>query len=230
MPGKKPLHFLRHISAQRANRSKLGCTIRSTPNDMEQHEEAQLARGLCEGHVDAWQRLYDAHAERVWQLVSRAMEPGSPDVADVVQETFLAAARSARTYDGDRGSLKSWLNGIVRRQVALYYRRQSRHRSPGAADAAIPGGRPIMANAVARDDANPTIALDVAERALQVRAALTELPADYEVLLTSKYIDGATVEQIATGENSTQEAIRSKLARARRAFRRAFRRDYPEMI
>ncbi len=197
---------------------------------MEQHEGAQLARGLCEGDVDAWQRLYDAHAERVWRLVSRAMEPGSPDVADVVQETFLAAARSARTYDGDRGSLTSWLNGIVRRQVALYYRRQRRHRSSGGADAVFQRGRPIMANAVARDDANPTTALDVAERALQVRAALTELPADYEVLLTSKYVDGATVEQIAAGENSTQEAIRSKLARARRAFRRAFRRDYPETI
>jgi RNA polymerase sigma-70 factor (ECF subfamily) len=183
---------------------------------------------LCEGDVDAWQRLYDAHAERVWRLVSRAMAPGSSDVADVVQETFLAAARSARTYDVSRGSLASWLNGIVRRQVALYYRREKRHSSASGASTLFRGDRCIRSGAVAPGDANPTTALDVAERASLVRAALTKLPTDYEVLLTSKYIDGATVEQIAVAESSTQEAIRSKLARARRAFRRAFRRDFPE--
>jgi len=195
---------------------------------MEQHEDSQLARGLCEGDVDAWERLYDTHAERVWRLVSRAMEPGSSDVADVVQETFLAAARSARTYDMSRGSLTLWLNGIVRRQVALYYRREKRHGSAGGSSAALEGALSVRAGAVAQSDGNPATALDVAERALQVRDALTKLPTDYEVLLTSKYIDGATVEQIAAAESSTHEAIRSKLARARRAFRRAFKGDSSE--
>ena len=196
--------------------------------DMQQHEESDIARGLCEGNVDAWQRLYDTHAERVWRLVARAMESGSSDVPDVVQETFLAAARSARTYDRARGSLTSWLNGIVRRQVALYYRRQERHRRAGGTGASFEGAQPITAGAVAHGNTNPATALDVAEQALQVRVTLNKLPADYEVLLTSKYIDGATVEQIATAERATQEAIRSKLARARRAFRRAFRGDSPE--
>ncbi len=195
---------------------------------MEQHEESQLARGLCEGNVDAWQRLYDAHAERVWRLVSRAMEPGTSDVADVVQETFLAAARSARTYDADRGSLTSWLNGIVRRQVALYYRREKRHGWASGAIAAVNGIRSVKAGTVTHSDTDPTTALEVTERASEVRTALTKLPADYEVLLTSKYVDGSTIEQIAVAESSTQEAIRSKLARARRAFRRAFRKDSPE--
>jgi len=196
--------------------------------DMQQHEESDIARGLCEGNVDAWQRLYDTHAERVWRLVARAMESGSPDVADVVQETFLAAARSARTYDRARGSLTSWLNGIVRRQVALYYRRQERHRRAGGTRVSFEGAQPITEGAVAHSNNNPTTALDVAEQALQVRAALNKLPADYEVLLTSKYIDGTTVQQIATAERATQEAIRSKLARARRAFRRVFGGGSPE--
>ena len=196
--------------------------------DMQQHEESDIARGLCEGNVDAWQRLYDTHAERVWRLVARAMESGSSDVPDVVQETFLAAARSARTYDRARGSLTSWLNGIVRRQVALYYRRQERHHRASGTRVSFEAAQPITEGAVAHGNTNPTTALDVAEQALQIRVTLNKLPADYEVLLTSKYIDGATVEQIATAERATQEAIRSKLARARRAFRRVFRGDFPE--
>ena len=183
MPTEKSLHFLRHISTQRANRSRLGRTIRSTPINMEQHEESQLARGLCEGDVDAWQRLYDAHAERVWRLVSRAMEPASSDVADVVQETFLAAARSARTYDVSRGSLTSWLNGIVRRQVALYYRREKRHCSARGASRPFRGERCIRSGALAPGDANPATALDVAERPSQVRAALMKLPCQHSELI-----------------------------------------------
>jgi RNA polymerase sigma-70 factor (ECF subfamily) len=69
----------------------------------------------------------------------------------------------------------------------------------------------------------PADSLADAELAGLVRDTLTELPADYEILLTTRYLDGASVEQIAGRENSTAVAIRSKLARARQAFREAFR-------
>ena len=59
--------------------------------------------------------------------VARLLGPNSADVADVVQETMLAAARSARTYDEVSGSLWNWLWGIARLQVALHFRKQKRH-------------------------------------------------------------------------------------------------------
>jgi RNA polymerase sigma-70 factor (ECF subfamily) len=55
-----------------------------------------------------------------------------------------------------------------------------------------------------------------------VRATLTELSADYESLLTAKYLDGISVEHLASQESCTSTAIRSRLARARQAFRQAF--------
>ena len=94
---------------------------------MDEQQERELARGLRQGEVMAWRALYDAFAERVWRTVARLMGPGSADVADVVQETFLAAARSARTYDPDRGTLWLWLWGIARRHVAVHYRKENRH-------------------------------------------------------------------------------------------------------
>ena len=71
-------------------------------------------------------------------------------------------------------------------------------------------------------DVTPADALAASETALLVRAALSELPADYEMLLTAKYLDGESVEEIAKRERSTEVAVRSKLARARQAFREAF--------
>src|SRR4249920_1732300 len=74
----------------------------------EQHER-RLARGLRDGKIDAWQALYDAFAERVWRGVARLLGGNGADVADVVQETMLAAAKSALSFDPERGSLWLWL-------------------------------------------------------------------------------------------------------------------------
>ena len=55
-----------------------------------------------------------------------------------------------------------------------------------------------------------------------MRTTLAELPADYGMLLTARYLDGETVGLIALRERSTETAVRSRLARARTAFREAF--------
>lgn len=189
---------------------------------MDDQQERDIARGLRAGDAGAWRSLYDAYAERVWRAVARLLGPESADVADVVQETFLAAARSARTYDADRGTLWLWLWGIARRHVALHYRRQGRQdrlRTAGEWLAAHDG--PVR-RGLHGGEATPPEVLEAAELSTLVRATLTELPADYETLLTAKYLDGASVEHIAGAVQSTAEAVRSKLARARSAFRQAF--------
>ena len=179
---------------------------------MDDRQQREVGRGLRDGSVEAWGALYDAYCRPVWRSVARRMGPRADEVADVVQETFLAAARSAGGYDATRGSLWMWLSGIARRQVALHYRKQKPQERIGQLDDLPAAGAPDV----------PGEALAKAELASMVRATLTELPLDYETLLTAKYFDGASVEQIAGWEQSSATAIRSKLARARRAFRRAF--------
>src|SRR5207248_116660 len=107
--------------------------------------------------------LYDAFAERVWRGVARLLGPNSADVADVVQETMLAAARSARTFDDGKGSLWVWLWGIARMQVALHYRKQQRHdRLKHTGDwLAASNGR--LARWLDGSDDSPTVLLEAAE-------------------------------------------------------------------
>ena len=186
---------------------------------MDSQQERAVAQGLRDGKPEAWRALYDAYAERVWRCAARLIGGNAADVADVVQETFLAAARSATTYDASRGTLWVWLWGIARRHVALHFRKQQRHDRLRQAEAwlAARNGE-LLGN---REDAPPEL-LEAAELATLVRVTLTELPADYELLLTAKYLDGESVDSIATQEQSTSQAVRSKLARARQAFRAAF--------
>jgi RNA polymerase sigma-70 factor (ECF subfamily) len=190
---------------------------------MDDQQERDVALGLRQGKVEAWRALYEAYAEQVWRAVARLLGPDSTDVADVVQETFLAAARSAAAYDPERGTLWMWLWGIARNRVALHYRQQGRFdRLRQAGDWLASCNGTVVGYLHGRSSALPEEALAAAELATLVRATLTELPEDYSLLLTAKYLDGLAVEDIARQVRSTATAVRSKLARARQAFREAF--------
>lgn len=186
-------------------------------------DEQSLARELVGGSAAAWRTLYDAFAEAVWRCVARRVGPHAAEVADIVQETFLAAARAARTYDPARGSLWIWLSGIARRQAALHFRRRqtrpSRSSEPQADRNRLSDWLDGHADGRADD---PADLLAAAETAAAVRETLRTLPLDYETLLVGKYLDGLSLEELAAAEESTADAISSKLARARRAFRDAF--------
>ena len=189
---------------------------------MNEQREDDIVRGLRQGEPDAWRALYDAYAPSVWNAVARRLGPCSADVADVVQETFLAAARTARHFDRSQGTLWSWLSGIARHHVAQYFRKQQRQtRVVQAAEALGPQHDKVMAWLEHREAA-PLDVLVTAEMALLVRATLASLSDEYEDLLTQKYLEGATVGQMADQRSASETAVHSKLARARQAFRHAF--------
>lgn len=189
---------------------------------MDTNAEREIAQGLKQGEQRAWQRLFEAYAEFLWKNVSRLVGNDSSIVADIVQETFLAAARSAKDFNPGRGSLWVWLSTIARAQVALYYRKQK------------PSIRLSQARQwwVSLDGAKfdwidvktdmPSDVLQSQELATLVRCALRNLPDDYQMLLLAKYVDNQPVSIIAEQMNCSQVAVRSKLARARKAFRKAF--------
>jgi RNA polymerase sigma-70 factor, ECF subfamily len=189
---------------------------------MDPQAEQTIALGLREGRTDAWQALYDAYARTVWQTVARQMGPDGSEVADVVQETFLGAARAARQYDATRGTLWQWLCGIARRQVAWHYRRRRRH-DPAQRPS---DGRPEQPVAdiqwLETGEPPPADQAAITELAEQIQAALARLPQDYETLLRAKYFDRVSVAELADSGRTTETAVRSKLARARQAFREVF--------
>lgn len=190
---------------------------------MDRDAEREIAKGLQEGDRRAWLQLYEAYAEPVWRNVSRLVGYDSTVAADIVQETFLAAARSARHFKPDRGSLWIWLWTIGRRQVALYYRKQEPSgllRRARAWWSSLDGEAFDWIEAKA--DMPPEI-LQSQELAALVRFTLSELPVEYQTLLLAKYVDGRAAGEVARQMGCSEVAVRSKLARARKAFRKAFR-------
>jgi RNA polymerase sigma-70 factor, ECF subfamily len=189
---------------------------------IDEHREREIARGLREGNPEAWHALYDEFARPIWQAVARQVGPQESEIADIVQETFMAAARGARQFNAGLGTLSMWLHGIARNNVALHFRKKMRHDRVNQTVRANPAlGRQLLPW-LEDQQADAGSALESAELAAVVRTVLTELPQDYETLLVAKYIDEVSVDALAVAEKSTPVAIRSKLARARQAFREMF--------
>jgi RNA polymerase sigma-70 factor, ECF subfamily len=181
-------------------------------------DQTDLIRGLREGRPNAWTALYDRYSADVWRYVARLVGPDAAAVADVVQETFLAAARSARQFDPALGSVWAWLTGIAHHQVKAHWRQAS--RAARLKTLAKSGALEVLRWL----DSTTEEAWERRELADLVRSVLAELPADYATLLAAKYMDEATLEELAQQTSSTVEATKSKLARARREFRAKFER------
>jgi RNA polymerase sigma-70 factor (ECF subfamily) len=189
---------------------------------MRTEPDGQIADGLRKGNPDAWGALYQTHFDAVWRSVARLVGPNSADIADVVQETFMAAARSVDSYDPKRGSLQLWLSGIARNHAGNHFRERRRQQRIGEGGDLAADVAERLAQWLDGRDPAPPVALATAEQAKAVRDVLAELPKDYSLLLVAKYCDNATAETIAQAEDTSAGAIRSKLARARRAFREIF--------
>ncbi len=185
---------------------------------LDEHDQLAVIRGLRDGSRAAWTALYDRYCADVWRYVGRLMGTQPADIADVVQETFLAAARSARQFDASRGTLWSWLAGIAHHQAAAHWRRSERTaRLRALAEAGAVELRHWLDG-----DESPHDVCERRETGDLVRAVLSQLPADYAALLSAKYLDDQSLDDLARRFGSSVEAIKSKLARARREFRAKF--------
>ena len=150
------------------------------------------------------------------------MGGGSDEVGDVVQETFLAAARSAGEFDPKRGSVWQWLWGIGRNQIALHLRRKYRfERIDEARTWWLTRDGPTREWITGRADM-PAELLQTRELATLVREAIGRLPLEHGDLLVAHYLDGQSVESLAAEYGKNEAALRSQLARARRGFREEF--------
>ena len=181
-------------------------------------DSSAVIRGLRDGDREAWTALYDRYSEDVWRYVARLLGSDVAAVADVTQETFLAAARSARGFDPARGSVGGWLIGIAQHRVALHWRELGRveHWRKLAESGAAEIRDWLDGRESAADDGNRR------ELADSVRRVLAEMSPDYAALLAAKYLDQRSLDEISRENDRSIDATKSKLARARVEFRTKF--------
>ena len=140
------------------------------------------------GDADAFEVIYGRHATSAYSLAYRMM--GSRSTAeDVAQEAFLSAWRAGGAYDSTRGSVRTWLLGMVHNRAIDAMRRGRVRDFPRVADE----------RAAERVESGDRTDVEAARRheARVIRTALETLPAEQSRVIELAYFGGFTQTEIA---------------------------------
>jgi RNA polymerase sigma-70 factor (ECF subfamily) len=174
-------------------------------------------QALQQREAAAWDEFYQEHVQELYGFVFRLVRGDHPAAADVFQDTWLDAIDHIEQFDPTRGELRTWLFAIARRRVALYWRKRISSnpiRLAGQLDHA----------AESEDGAIlPDEVVEQLERAAVVRASLLAIPPDHRQMLTDKYVEGLSLEQIAAKTGKSLKSVESRLSRGREQLRSLLR-------
>ena len=177
-------------------------------------DQSSLITALKQRDRSAWSVAVDRHLREVYGFVFHLVGGDRSVSEDLNQETWLESLSGIDQCDATRGSFRNWLFGIARKRVAMYYRRRSSTGNPTSLSDQIAEADELGHIAVLPEDV-----LEQVEQMSVVRAVILVLPNDRREVLLWKYVEGLSVETIATRTGKTVKAVESLLSRAREQVR-----------
>jgi RNA polymerase sigma-70 factor (ECF subfamily) len=140
------------------------------------------------GDPRAFEVLYERHSGVAFSLAYR-MVGKRAQAEDVVQEAFLSIWRSGARYERARGSVRTWVLGIVHNRAIDSLRRATVHDKRRASDEGIEE----------RFEARDRTDVEVARReeATTVRTAMDTLPPEQSQVIELAYFGGFSHSEIA---------------------------------
>lgn len=164
--------------------------------------DEDLMRLVRESNSAAFAVVYERHADAAFSLAFRMC--GKRGIAeDVVQEAFLSLWRSGSRYDRTRGSVRTWVLGIVHNRAIDALRRSVVQDRGRVSD----DGIEEHVEAAERTE------VEVGRRAeaREIRAALEELPPDQSRVIELAYYGGFTHSEIATMLDTPVGTIKGRM-------------------
>src|SRR3954452_7908986 len=150
--------------------------------------DEELMQLLRRGDARAFEVVYERHSGAAFSLAYR-MTGKRVTAEEVVQEAFLALWRANARYDRARGSVRTWILGIVHNRAIDALRRGMVHDRRRASDEGLEE----------RFEARERTEVEVARRdeASEVRTALDTLPPEQLKVIELAYFGGFTHSEIA---------------------------------
>lgn len=183
--------------------------------DLTDSRDRDLVSRIARGDEEAFRGLFRRYAPTAIGLARRIVRQTFL-AEEIVQEAFLAVWRNPGGYEEQRGSVKSWLMGMVHhRAVDLVRREESQRRR---AEDARASDAVIEIRDVAEDVVDE---IGMPEEREAVRAALAELPRDQQQVIELMYFGGLSQSKIAERLGIPLGTVKSRTLLGMRRLRAA---------
>jgi RNA polymerase sigma-70 factor (ECF subfamily) len=162
-----------------------------TAEDLQRLADEELMPLVNRRDPRAFELVYDRHGGAAYSLAYRIVGDRTK-AEDITQEAFLSMWRSGARYDRARGSVRTWLLGIVRNRAIDLLRHDLLQPPKMSFQDEMPEAQ-LAGESAERTE---TEALR-REAAREVRGALDGLPADQMRVIELAYFGGLSHSQIA---------------------------------
>lgn len=186
----------------------------STAMEPDAEDAAALLRAHRAGDPQAFARLYDRYDQPCFHFIRRLLGAAHADAAeDLHQETWIAIAKNAASFDPAKASFPAWLFTIARRKVWDHFRRQKVAVLTAAQDEA--------AMLIPDPGQSPLEQVQSRELAQEIVAAVEALPLEQRCAFVMSAQAGLSLEEIAHATGVAVETAKSRLRYARAKLREA---------
>ncbi|MDP9376424.1 MAG: sigma-70 family RNA polymerase sigma factor [Actinomycetota bacterium] len=160
----------------------------TSPPDRHRLADEELMHLVRGGDARAFEVIYERHSGAAFSLAYRIMGT-RPGAEEALQEAFVSIWRSGGRYDASRGSVRTWVLGVVHNRAIDGIRRATVHDRRRASDEGI----------AERLESDERVDVEVGRRqeSEQIREALDALPAEQVKVIELAYYGGFTHTEIA---------------------------------
>lgn len=179
------------------------------------HEQALIQRAQ-KGDQDAFAALVNEHQRYVYNLALRVLKDEN-EALDLTQETFVRAWMALPNFRG-QSQFRTWLYRIT---TNLCY-----NRLPGLRRSLNDLGDDVMEEIPETNLESPAQRFESNEIKTHLHKAIDELDAHYKLLITLRYQNDLSYEEIASTLNLPLGTVKTGLFRAKEKLRLALANYY----
>lgn len=132
--------------------------------------------------------------------------PHAQDAEDIVSDIFLQSYKELRQFDEERGGLKQWMTGIMKRKMIDFWRKR---KIVFELDETM-----LLFDVVDAESTAETI-----DHRLLLERVMEQLSPQLKALFALRYVDGLTYEEISELVSKKPEAIRKLFSRLHQKLR-----------
>lgn len=182
-------------------------TENALPDEARDALDRSLLQRMAAGDQAALGALYDRFSRPLYSVAFQVINDAA-EAEDIVHDVFMTLWQKAGDYSADRGRAFAWALTLTRNRAIdrLRSRRRRRELIDNAAPADLGYDETLSSNDSADD-------LWLNEKKVEVRQAVSALPADQRKALELAYFSGLTQQEIAAKLSEPLGTIKARMRR-----------------